>query len=102
MSFICRASSPFPIVYQAPQSYVDTNVTGALNVLSACRDSSTLIRMVHVSTSEVYGSAQQIPIAETHPLVGQSPYSASKIAADKLAEKFPSLFWRTNCDGEAF
>jgi NAD dependent epimerase/dehydratase len=77
-----------PYSYQAARSYVDTNVLGALNVLQACRDSSSLIRLVHVSTSEVYGSAQQVPIPETHPLVGQSPYSASKIAADKLAESF--------------
>jgi nucleoside-diphosphate-sugar epimerase len=67
---------------------VDTNVTGALNVLQACRRNEALIRLVHVSTSEVYGSAQQVPISESHPLVGQSPYSASKIAADKMAESF--------------
>jgi NAD dependent epimerase/dehydratase len=81
-----------PYSYDAARSYVETNVTGALNVLQACRDSDTLQRLVHVSTSEVYGSAQQVPIAESHPLVGQSPYSASKIAADKLAESFHLSF----------
>ena len=77
-----------PYSYEAPRSYVDTNVNGALNILQACRDSDTLTRLVHVSTSEVYGTAQQVPISEDHPLVGQSPYSASKIAADKMAESF--------------
>lgn len=77
-----------PYSYEAPRSYVDTNITGALNVLEACRSSKTLIRMVNTSTSEVYGTAQKVPIPETHPLVGQSPYSATKIGADKLAESF--------------
>jgi len=77
-----------PYSYDAPRSYVDTNITGALNVLEACRRSKSLVRMVNTSTSEVYGSAQTVPIAETHPLVGQSPYSATKIGADKLAESF--------------
>lgn len=77
-----------PYSYDAPRSYVETNVIGALNVLQACRESDTLTRLVHVSTSEVYGTAQQLPISETHPLAGQSPYSASKIAADKMAESF--------------
>lgn len=81
-----------PYSYEATRSYVETNVTGALNVLQACRESSTLKRLVHVSTSEVYGSAQQVPISENHPLVGQSPYSASKIGADKLAESFHLSF----------
>lgn len=81
-----------PYSYEAPRAYVDTNVTGGLNVLQACRDSHRLVRLVHVSTSEVYGSAQQVPIAETHPLVGQSPYSASKIAADKMAESYHLSF----------
>ncbi len=81
-----------PYSYEAPRSYVDTNVTGGLNVLQACRESDTLVRLIHVSTSEVYGSAQQVPINERHPLVGQSPYSASKIAADKLAESFHLSF----------
>ena len=77
-----------PYSYDAPRSYVDTNVIGSLNILQACRNSDSLSRLLHVSTSEVYGSAQQVPIPESHPLVGQSPYSASKIAADKLAESF--------------
>lgn len=81
-----------PYSYDAPRSYVETNVVGALNVLQACRDSDRLVRLVHVSTSEVYGTAQQVPISESHPLVGQSPYSASKIAADKMAESFHLSF----------
>lgn len=81
-----------PYSYEAPRAYVDTNVSGALNVLQACRDSDGLTRLVHVSTSEVYGSAQQVPISESHPLVGQSPYSASKIGADKMAESYHLSF----------
>lgn len=81
-----------PYSYDAPRSYVETNVVGAINVLQACRDSDALTRLVHVSTSEVYGSAQQVPIPESHPLVGQSPYSASKIAADKMAESYHLSF----------
>lgn len=81
-----------PYSYDAPRSYVETNVTGAVNVLQACRENSMLVRLVHVSTSEVYGSAQTVPINESHPLVGQSPYSASKIGADKMAESFHLSF----------
>lgn len=81
-----------PYSYQAPRSYVETNIGGAMNVLQACRESECLTRLVHLSTSEVYGSAQQLPISESHPLVGQSPYSASKIGADKLAESFHLSF----------
>lgn len=81
-----------PYSYDAPRSYVDVNILGALNVLQACRESDTLTRLVHVSTSEVYGSAQTVPITEKHPLVGQSPYSASKIGADKMAESFHLSF----------
>lgn len=81
-----------PYSYEAPRAYVETNVSGALNVLQACRDSESLTRLVHVSTSEVYGSAQQVPIPESHPLVGQSPYSASKIGADKMAESYHLSF----------
>lgn len=76
-----------PYSYIAPATYVSTNVTGTLNVLQACRDHG-VTRLVHTSTSETYGTAQYVPIDERHPLVGQSPYSASKIAADKLAESF--------------
>jgi NAD dependent epimerase/dehydratase len=81
-----------PYSYHAPRSYVETNVIGALNVLQACRESKALTQLVHVSTSEVYGTAQRVPIDETHPLVGQSPYSASKIGADKIAESFHLSF----------
>lgn len=81
-----------PYSYHAPRSYVQTNVMGALNVLEACRKSDRLQRLIHTSTSEVYGSAQFVPITEAHPLVGQSPYSASKIAADKLAESYHLSF----------
>ncbi len=81
-----------PFSYDAPHSYVETNITGALNVLQACGHSDAFKRLVHVSTSEVYGTAQMAPIPETHPLVGQSPYSASKIGADKMAESFHLSF----------
>lgn len=81
-----------PYSYHAPRSYVETNVIGALNVLEACRASRSLVRLLHTSTSEVYGTAQRIPIDEEHPLVGQSPYSASKIAADQLACSFHRSF----------
>jgi NAD dependent epimerase/dehydratase len=80
-----------PYSYRAPRSYVDTNVTGTLNVLEAARAHQTP-RVVHTSTSEVYGSAIRVPIDESHPLQAQSPYSASKIAADKLAEAYVSSF----------
>jgi NAD dependent epimerase/dehydratase len=76
-----------PYSYVAPAAYVATNVSGTLNVLQACRRHG-VGRLVHTSTSEVYGTAQYVPIDEQHPLVGQSPYSASKIGADKLAESF--------------
>ena len=81
-----------PYSYEAPRAYVDTNMVGALNVLQACRESNDLVRMLHVSTSEVYGTAQTVPISESHPLVGQSPYSATKIGADALAESFHRSF----------
>jgi NAD dependent epimerase/dehydratase len=77
-----------PYSYVAAHSYVDTNVTGALNVLEAARRSGSIERVVHTSTSEVYGTAQYVPIDEAHPLVGQSPYSASKIGADMMAESY--------------
>ena len=76
-----------PYSYQAPQSYLHTNIEGTLNVLQAARDLETE-RVICTSTSEVYGTAQYVPIDENHPLQGQSPYSASKIAADKLAESY--------------
>jgi NAD dependent epimerase/dehydratase len=80
-----------PYSYRAPASYVATNVTGTLNVLTAARRHG-LSRVVHTSTSEVYGTARTVPIAESHPLQAQSPYAASKIAADKLAESFHLSF----------
>lgn len=80
-----------PFSYHSPDSYVDTNVKGTLNVLQAARDLD-LERVLVTSTSEVYGTARQVPIPETHPLQGQSPYSASKIGADKMAESFHLSF----------
>src|SRR6185369_2273537 len=73
-----------PYSYVAPQSYVTTNVQGAINVLQAARDEG-VSRVVHTSTSECYGTAQYVPIDEAHPLQGQSPYSASKVGADMIA-----------------
>lgn len=90
---ICHLAAliAIPYSYLAPQSYIDTNVTGTLNILNAARRHE-LTRVVHTSTSEVYGSAQFVPITEEHPLVGQSPYAASKIAADQLAYSFYASF----------
>lgn len=76
-----------PYSYVAPESYVNTNIKGTLNVMQACLDEGTR-RVVTTSTSEVYGTALYTPIDEKHPLQGQSPYSASKIGADKIAESF--------------
>jgi NAD dependent epimerase/dehydratase len=80
-----------PYSYEAPRSYVRTNVEGTLNVLEAARRYE-VTRVVHTSTSEVYGTALRVPIGEDHPLQGQSPYSASKIGADKLAESYHRSF----------
>jgi len=80
-----------PYSYHSPDSYVDTNVRGTLNVLQASRDLG-LERVITTSTSEVYGTALYVPIDEKHPLQGQSPYSATKIGADKLAESFYRSF----------
>jgi len=80
-----------PYSYQAPRHFIDTNVIGTLNVLQACLEEGVL-KVVHTSTSETYGSARYTPIDEHHPLQGQSPYAASKIAADKLAESFYCSF----------
>ena len=80
-----------PFSYHSPDSYVDTNVKGTLNVLQASRDLN-IERVIITSTSEVYGTAQYVPIDERHPLQGQSPYSASKIGADKIAESFYRSF----------
>ncbi len=76
-----------PFSYHSPDSYIDTNVKGTLNVLQACRDYD-IERVIVTSTSEVYGTAQYVPIDEKHPLQGQSPYSASKIGSDKITESF--------------
>lgn len=80
-----------PYSYSAPESYVRTNVHGTLNVLQAARHAG-VERIVHTSTSEVYGTALHVPISEDHPLQGQSPYSASKIGADKIAESMARSF----------
>jgi NAD dependent epimerase/dehydratase len=80
-----------PYSYRVPHSYLATNATGTLNVLEAARTLGTP-RIVHTSTSEVYGTAQRVPIDETHPLQAQSPYAASKVAADKLAESYHLSF----------
>ena len=80
-----------PYSYNAPSSYIDTNVNGTLNVLEAAKECN-ISKLVHTSTSEVYGTAHFVPITEDHPLQGQSPYSASKIAADHLAYSYYSSF----------
>ena len=80
-----------PYSYSSPDAYVDTNIKGTLNILQAARDIGVR-RLIHTSTSEVYGTARFVPITEEHPLQGQSPYSASKIAADQLAFSFYSSF----------
>jgi NAD dependent epimerase/dehydratase len=76
-----------PYSYHSPDTYIDTNVKGTLNVVQAARDLG-IQRVVHTSTSEVYGTARFVPITEDHPLQGQSPYSASKIGADQIATSF--------------
>ncbi len=80
-----------PFSYHSPDSYVDTNVKGTLNVLQAARNKGVK-KIIHTSTSEVYGTAQSVPISETHPLNPQSPYAASKAAADHLAQSFHLSF----------
>ena len=80
-----------PYSYQAPRSYVETNMLGTLHVLEAVRAEQTP-RLVHTSTSETYGTARTVPIGESHPLQTQSPYSASKLAADKLVESYHASF----------
>lgn len=80
-----------PYSYHFPQSYVETNVTGTLNVLQAARELN-VAKVVHTSTSEVYGTALYVPINEEHPLQGQSPYSASKIGADQMAFAYYTSF----------
>ncbi|HAC15980.1 MAG TPA: NAD-dependent dehydratase, partial [Bacteroidetes bacterium] len=80
-----------PFSYHSPDSYVDTNIKGTLNVLQAAKDLGTK-RVIVTSTSEVYGTAQFVPITELHPKQGQSPYSATKIGADHIAESFYRSF----------
>ena len=89
--FHLAALIAIPFSYHSPDSYVDTNIKGTLNVLQAARDLDTR-RLLVTSTSEVYGTAQYVPIDEKHPYQGQSPYSATKIGADRLAESFYRSF----------
>lgn len=89
--FHLAALIAIPFSYHSPDSYVDTNIKGTLNVLQAARDLETQ-RILVTSTSEVYGTAQYVPIDEKHPYQGQSPYSATKIGADRLAESFYRSF----------
>lgn len=89
--FHLAALIAIPFSYHSPDSYVDTNIKGTLNVLQAARDLGTE-RIMITSTSEVYGTAQYVPIDEKHPYQGQSPYSATKIGADRLAESFYRSF----------
>ena len=80
-----------PYSYRATKSYIDTNVYGLLNILNAARDSNVK-KVIQTSTSEVYGTPKFVPITETHPVIGQSPYSASKIAADQIALSYEKSF----------
>ena len=89
--FHLAALIAIPFSYHSPDSYIDTNIKGTLNVLQASRDYNSE-RVIITSTSEVYGTAKYIPIDEKHPLQGQSPYSASKIGADKVTESFYRSF----------
>ena len=89
--FHLAALVAIPYSYHSPDMYIDTNIKGTLNVLQAARDMS-VSKIIHTSTSEVYGTAQFVPITEDHPLQGQSPYSASKIGADQIAMSFYSSF----------
>lgn len=89
--FHLAALIAIPFSYHSPDAYVDTNIKGTLNVLQAARELETA-RVLVTSTSEVYGTAKYVPIDETHPYQGQSPYSATKIGADRLAESFYRSF----------
>lgn len=80
-----------PYSYHSPETYVDTNIKGTLNILQSARDLG-ISKVIHTSTSEVYGTARFVPITEDHPLQGQSPYSASKIGADQIAISFFNSF----------
>ena len=90
-AFHLAALIAIPFSYHSPDSYVDTNVKGTLNILQAARNQG-IQRLIVTSTSEVYGTAKYVPIDESHPFQGQSPYSATKIAADRLAESFYRSF----------
>lgn len=89
--FHLAALIAIPYSYIAPQSYIETNITGTLNICMAALENN-VSRVIHTSTSEVYGSAQYVPIDESHPLQAQSPYSASKIGADAMAMSFYNAF----------
>jgi len=89
--FHLAALIAIPYSYHSPDTYVDTNIKGTLNVVQAARDLG-IQKVVHTSTSEVYGTARFVPITEAHPLQGQSPYSASKIGADQIAMSFYTSF----------
>jgi NAD dependent epimerase/dehydratase len=91
MVFHLAALIAIPHSYNSPESYLDTNIRGTLNILQAAKSLGTK-RILLTSTSEVYGTAQYVPIDESHPLQAQSPYSATKIAADKLGESFYKSF----------
>ncbi len=89
--FHLAALISIPYSYHSPDTYIDTNVKGTLNIIQAARDLG-ISRVIHTSTSEVYGTARFVPITEEHPLQGQSPYSASKIGADHIAMSFYHAF----------
>jgi len=89
--FHLAALIAIPYSYLAPDSYLDTNIKGTLNICQAAKENG-IIRVIHTSTSEVYGTAQYVPIDEKHPMQPQSPYSASKIAADAMAMSFYNAF----------
>lgn len=91
-----------PYSYISPRSYIQTNVIGSHNIFNACLKSKKIEKIIHMSTSEVYGTAQYTPIDEKHPLVGQSPYAASKISADKFAESYRLSFELPIIIGRAF
>lgn len=88
--FHLAALIAIPYSYHSPSSYIDTNVTGTLNIVQAARESGA--KVIQTSTSEVYGTAQFVPITEAHPVVGQSPYSASKIGSDQIAYSYYAAF----------
>jgi len=89
--FHLAALIAIPYSYHSPSTYVDTNITGTLNVVQAARDLG-VAKVIHTSTSEVYGTAKFVPITEEHPLQGQSPYSASKIGSDQIAMSYYTSF----------